>query len=122
MVLLAILLVVASVVIGRIAVGQETKIIIDLGLSALTIFGALIAILLGIGLVSKTSRTAPSPKYPLEPVRRSELILSKYFGLCLTLLVSSAATAAAIALALLYAQAAAQPSCDNMALGLADLS
>jgi ABC-type transport system involved in multi-copper enzyme maturation permease subunit len=102
--LLTILLVVASLVVGRIAVGQEAKIIIDLGLSAMTVFGVLIAILLGIGLVSKDIENGAIANVLSKPVRRSEFILGKYFGLCLTLFLSSAATAAAIAVALVYAQ------------------
>ena len=102
--LLAVLLVVASLVAGRIAVGQEAKIIIDLGLSAMTVFGVLIAILLGIGLVSKDIENGAIANVLSKPVRRSEFILGKYFGLCLTLFLSSVATAAAIAVALIYAQ------------------
>jgi len=102
--LLAILLIVASVVMGRIAVGQETKIIIDLGLSAMTVFGVLTAILLGIGLVSKEIENGAIANILSKPVRRSEFILGKFFGLCLTLFASIAAPAAAIAIALIYAQ------------------
>ncbi|HEV2665058.1 MAG TPA: ABC transporter permease subunit [Blastocatellia bacterium] len=102
--LLAILLIVASVVMGRIAVGQESKIIIDLGLSAMTVFGVLIAILLGIGLVSKEIENGAIANILSKPVRRSEFILGKYFGLCLTLFVNSAMMGTAIAIALIYAQ------------------
>ena len=104
LVLFVILLIIASVVMGRIAAGQEVKIIIDLGLSAMTIFGVLIAIFLGIGLVSKEIENGAIANILSKPVRRSEFILGKYFGLCLTLFVNSAVMAAAITLALLYAQ------------------
>ena len=73
--LLAVLLVVASLVVGRIAVGQEAKIIIDLGLSAMTVFGLLIAILLGIGLVAKDIENGAIANVLSKPVRRSEFIL-----------------------------------------------
>jgi len=106
-VLFVILLIIASVVMGRIAVGQEVKIIIDLGLSAMTIFGVLIAIFLGIGLVSKEIENGAIANILSKPVRRSEFILGKYFGLCLTLLVNSAVMAAAITLALFYARGGA---------------
>ena len=53
LVLFVSLIVVAAVVMGRIAVGQEAKIIVDVGLSATSVFGLLIAIYIGIGLVSK---------------------------------------------------------------------
>ncbi len=103
-VLFVILLIIASVVIGRIAAGQEVKIIIDLGLSAMTIFGALIAIFLGVGLVSKEIENGAIANILSKPVRRSEFILGKYCGFCLTLLVSSSVMAAAITIALVYAQ------------------
>jgi ABC-type transport system involved in multi-copper enzyme maturation permease subunit len=102
LVLFVLLLIVASVVIGRIAVGQEAKIVIDLGLSSMTIFGVLIAIFLGIGLVSKEIEKRTIANILSKPVRRSELILGKYFGLCLALLVNSAVMAVAITLALVY--------------------
>jgi len=104
LVLFVILLIIASVVMGRIAAGQEAKIIIDLGLSAMTVFGVLIAIFLGIGLVSKEIENGAIANILSKPVRRSEFILGKYFGLCLTLFVNSAVMAAAIMLALLYAR------------------
>ncbi|MGH9832151.1 MAG: ABC transporter permease [Blastocatellia bacterium] len=102
LVLFVLLLVIASVVIGRIAVGQEAKIVIDLGLSAMTVFGVLIAIFLGIGLVSKEIEKRTIANILSKPVRRSEFILGKYFGLCLTLLANSAVMALAITLALAY--------------------
>ena len=95
---------------GRIAVGQEVKIIIDLSLSAMTIFGVLIAIFLGVGLVTKEIDNGAIANILSKPVRRSEFILGKYFGLCLTLLVISAVMASAIALALFYAQNGAAQS------------
>ncbi len=104
LVLFVILLVIGSVVMGRAAVGQEAKIIIDLGLSAMTIFGVLISIFLGIGLVSKEIDNGAIANILSKPVRRSEFILGKYFGICLTLFVNSAIMAAAITLALVYAQ------------------
>ncbi len=102
LVLFVLLLIVASVVLGRIAVGQETRIVIDLGLSSLTVFGVLIAIFLGIGLVSKEIEKRTLANILAKPVRRSEFILGKYFGLCLTLLVNCAVMALAITLALVY--------------------
>lgn len=98
------LLIIASVVMGRIAVGQEVKIVIDLGLSAMTVFGVLMSIFLGIGLVSKEIENGAIANILSKPVRRTEFILGKYFGLCLTLFVSTVVMAAAITGALIYAQ------------------
>ena len=43
----------ASYLIGQLTAGQDVKIIKDLGLSAMSIFGLFIAVFIGIGLVSK---------------------------------------------------------------------
>lgn len=103
LVLFVLLLVIASIVMGRIAVGQEAKIVVDVGLSAMTVFGMLISILLGIGLVSKEIEKRTLANVLSKPIRRATFILGKYFGLCLTLAVQCAVMAAAIALALRYA-------------------
>jgi ABC-type transport system involved in multi-copper enzyme maturation permease subunit len=101
LVLFVLLLVIASVVMGRIAVGQERRIVIDVGLSAMTIFGVLISIFIGIGLVSKEIEKRTIALILAKPVRRSTFVLGKYLGLCLTLLVNIAVMAVAVMLALL---------------------
>lgn len=104
LVLFVALIVAAASVIGRIAVGQEAKIIVDVGLSATSVFGLLIAIFIGIGLVSKEIEKRTVAVILSKPVRRSQFILGKYFGLCLTLLVNTAAMAATVTLALIFAK------------------
>jgi ABC-type transport system involved in multi-copper enzyme maturation permease subunit len=104
LVLFVLLLIIAAVVTGRIAVGQEAKITIDVGLSAMTIFGVLIAVFIGVGLVSKEIEKRTIAVILSKPVRRSTFILGKYFGLCLTLFVSAAVMTAAVTLALVYVE------------------
>ena len=53
LVLFAILLIGASYLIGQLTAGQDVKIIKDLGLAAISLFGLFIAVFIGIGLVSK---------------------------------------------------------------------
>ncbi len=53
MVVFAALLMAASYLISQLTAGQDMKIIKDLGLAALSMFGLLIAVFIGIGLVSK---------------------------------------------------------------------
>lgn len=96
------LLVGASVFLGELSLSQETKIIVDIGLSAMRVFGVLIAIFIGIGLVYKEIDKRTIYSLLAKPISRSEFILGKYFGLCLTLLVNTAVMAVAIALALAY--------------------
>src|SRR6476646_2209099 len=53
LVLFVLLLTGAAIFIGELSGGQERKIIIDLGLSAMLLFGVFIAIFVGVGLVYK---------------------------------------------------------------------
>jgi len=88
LVLFAVLLIGVSVLMGQLTAGQDVKIIKDLGLAATSLFGLFIAIFVGTSLVSK--EVDRRSIYPLlaKPVRRSEFIIGKYFGLLLTLLVN----------------------------------
>ncbi|MFN0085297.1 MAG: ABC transporter permease [Blastocatellia bacterium] len=102
LVLFVLLLVVASIVMGRIAVGQEAKIVVDVGLSAMTLFGLLISIFLGVGLVSREIEKRTIFLLLSKPIRRWMFLLGKYAGLCLTLLVNTSVMALAVTLALAY--------------------
>jgi hypothetical protein len=53
LVLFALVMIASSYLLGKISVNQEIKIIKDLGLASISIFGMAIAIFIGIGLVSK---------------------------------------------------------------------
>lgn len=102
LVLFVLILVGASIFISELSVSQETKFIATLGLSSMLVFGALIAIFIGVGLVYKEIDRRTIYYLLSKPVHRYEFIIGKYFGLCLTLLVNSAVMLVAIELALLY--------------------
>ena len=87
----AILLMGASYLIGQLTAGQDMKIIKDLGLAAMLLFGLFIAVFIGIGLVSKEVERRSIYSLLSKPIRRPEFILGKYCGLLLTLLVNVAA-------------------------------
>src|SRR3569832_754308 len=53
LVLFVLLLTGASIFIGELSGGQERKVIVDLGLSAMLLFGVFIASFVGVGLVYK---------------------------------------------------------------------
>jgi ABC-type transport system involved in multi-copper enzyme maturation permease subunit len=95
LVLFAVLLIAASYLIGQLTAGQDIKIIKDLGLAAISVFGLLIAVFIGIGLVWKEVERRSIYSLLAKPIRRHEFILGKYFGLGLTLLVNVAAMTAA---------------------------
>jgi ABC-type transport system involved in multi-copper enzyme maturation permease subunit len=102
LVLFVLILVGASIFISELSMSQETKFIATLGLSSMLVFGALIAIFIGVGLVYKEIDRRTIYNLLSKPVHRHEFIIGKYFGLCLTLLVNSAVMLIAIELALMY--------------------
>src|SRR5512141_2969644 len=102
LVLFVLLLTGAAVFIGELSGGQERKIIVDLGLSAMLLFGVFIAIFVGVGLVYKEIERRTVYSIFSKPVGRGEFLLGKYFGLCLTLLVNVGVMGAAVSLALIY--------------------
>ncbi len=84
----ALLVIVASVLVGDLSIGQNEKFIKDIGLAAISFFGVLTAILVGISLVYKEIDRKTVYTIISKPVHRYEFLLSKYLGLCLTLLVN----------------------------------
>jgi ABC-type transport system involved in multi-copper enzyme maturation permease subunit len=102
LVLFVLLLTGASIFIGELSGGQERKVIVDLGLSAMLLFGVFIAIFVGVGLVYKEIERRTIYAVFSKPVGRGEFLVGKYFGLCLTLLVNVFVMAVGLSLALVY--------------------
>ncbi|PID75392.1 MAG: hypothetical protein CSB23_04060 [Deltaproteobacteria bacterium] len=76
-----------SLVLGNLTIGDEIKIIKDFGLAAISLFGVLIAIFVGINLVYKEMEKRTIYVILSNPISRSQFIIGKYLGLSLTLLV-----------------------------------
>jgi ABC-type transport system involved in multi-copper enzyme maturation permease subunit len=102
LVLFAALLMAASLLIGQLTAGQDVKIIKDLGLTAISVFGLFIAIFIGIGLVSKEVEKRSIYALLAKPVTRVELIAGKFAGLALTLAINIAIMSAVYFLVLAY--------------------
>jgi len=98
----AILMMGASYVIGQLTAGQDVKIIKDLGLTAILVFGLFIAVFIGIGLVSKEVERRSIYNLLSKPVTRHQVVAGKYLGLTLTLTVNVAIMAAALFIVLFY--------------------
>src|SRR5438445_5199205 len=98
----ALLLVGSTPLFGKISIGLERIVLVNLGLTAITIFGMVIAIFIGIGLVSKEIDKKTLYTVLSRPVRRWEFILGKYFGLSLTLAVNTFFMAVGFFAVLLY--------------------
>jgi ABC-type transport system involved in multi-copper enzyme maturation permease subunit len=86
LVLFAILMTLSGLLLAKLSIRQQEKIIKDLGLGCLDLFGTVIALFMGVGLVSKEIERRSL--YPLlaKPLSRAEFFLGKFFGLGMTLL------------------------------------
>lgn len=98
----AVLLIGVSYLIGELTAGQDIKIVKDLGLSAISLFGVLMAVFIGVGLVWKEVEQRSVYSLLSKPVRRPELVLGKYCGLAITLGVNVAMMTAAFYAVLVY--------------------
>lgn len=72
--------------ISTLTVGDPGKIVADIGLAAMNAFGVLMAIFLGVSLVSKEIARRTIYNVLSKPIRRDQFLLGKYLGLSLTLL------------------------------------
>ena len=102
LVFFALLMMLAGVVVGQISIGIEESVIVSLGLSAISVIGLLISVLIGVALVSKEMEKRTLYALLAKPVRRWEFLLGKFGGLVLTLAVNTAAMAAGLFLVMLY--------------------
>jgi len=105
----AVILIAVSYLLGQLTAGQDLKIIKDLGLAAIATFGLFIAVFVGIGLVWKEVERRSIYGLLSKPIRRSDVVLGKYCGLMLTLLVNISVMTAAFYVVLAYEGWAADP-------------
>jgi ABC-type transport system involved in multi-copper enzyme maturation permease subunit len=80
LVVFAVLMCSVAVLVGQVSIAIEKLMVINLGLAALSLFGVVIAILTGIGLVSKEIEKRTLYTVLSRPVRRWEFVLGKYLG------------------------------------------
>ena len=92
----------AAIFVGQISIGIERLVIINLGLSAISIFGLVMAVFIGVGLVYKEMEKRTLYSLLAKPIRRWEFLVGKYAGLLLTLAVNTALMTLGLAAALYY--------------------
>src|SRR6201998_3695974 len=101
LVLFVLLLVVSAPLFSQISIGLEKLMLVNVGLSSISIFGVIIAVFIGIGLVSKEIEKKTLYTILSRPVRRWEFIVGKYFGLMVTLIANAGLMTLGFYLALL---------------------
>jgi ABC-type transport system involved in multi-copper enzyme maturation permease subunit len=109
LIVFALLLIGSAIFIGELSAGQEAKIIVDLGLGAMLLFGAFIAIFVGVGLVYKEIEKRTVYVILSKPIGRGQFLVGKYIGLSLTLLVNVVVMGVGVTLALVFVRRAWDP-------------
>ena len=84
----AILMIGSSRILSLLTVGAEEKIVKDIGLASISLFGVATAIFVGVGLVFKEIEKRTVYTLVSKPIRRSQFILGKYLGLVMVLAVN----------------------------------
>ncbi|MFH1856306.1 MAG: ABC transporter permease subunit [Candidatus Omnitrophota bacterium] len=86
LILFALFMIMGSVLIGNLAIGGQLKIVKDMGLASISVFGMLIAIFIGIGLINKEIEKRTIYTILAKPISRGLFLLAKFSGLALVLL------------------------------------
>lgn len=97
--LFAIGLILLSLVVGDWSMGHQVKVIKDFGLSAMSLFGLLIALFVGLRLMVQELEQRTIYVVASKPIHRWEIVLGKFAGLSLTVLANLAIMAVAVGLA-----------------------
>lgn len=98
----ALIMIASSLVLSTISAEQHNKIVKDFGLTAISIFGILLSIFLGIGLVYKEIEKKTVYNIFSKPLERYQFIIGKYLGLSLTILIITLAMSLILFLIVLY--------------------
>ena len=77
----AVVMVVSTKLFGLLTVGDETRIIKDIGLAAMQFFSMLIAVMMSMLLVSREVESRTVFNILAKPVRRWQFLIGKYLGL-----------------------------------------
>ncbi|MFQ5719562.1 MAG: ABC transporter permease, partial [Acidobacteriota bacterium] len=83
-------------------VGSETRIVTDTGLAAISMFGVLTAVFVGVSLITKEIERRTAHTVLARPVSRWTFVTGKYVGLVVTLLVNAGVMSAGFLLLLAW--------------------
>jgi len=102
LVFFALIMIGAAILVGQISIGIERLVIVNLGLTAISVFGLVMSIFIGVGLVYKEIEKRTLYTLLAKPIRRWQFLVGKYGGLLLTLTVNTFFMALGLAAALFY--------------------
>jgi Cu-processing system permease protein len=90
-------LIVASLLISGLTVGEGHRILADLGLSAMQLIGTLVAVFIGSSLISGDIERRVLQPVVAKPVSRMQYVLGRYLGLAAMLLLNTVVMAMILA-------------------------
>ncbi len=99
-----------AMVLGQLTIGDPVKIIKDFGLATISIFGTLIAVFVGVGLIFRELEKKTIYLILAKPVGRGQFLLGKYLGLSGILLIEVVVMSICLFLVLLLVYNQAFPS------------
>lgn len=118
LIIFVLLLVASAPLFSQISIGMQRLILVNVGLSSISLFGVIIAIFIGIGLVSKEIEKRTLYTILSRPVRRWEFIAGKYFGLMMTLAVNAGLMTLGFYIALFITQKGLKPADAGMLVSI----
>jgi ABC-type transport system involved in multi-copper enzyme maturation permease subunit len=92
--LFALVVVAVSLLIGQLSAGEDVKIVKDIGLATIELGGAVVSVVIGVGLVAREIERRSIFSLLAKPLDRWEFVVGKYLGLLLTILANVAAMTA----------------------------
>ena len=99
------LLIAGSRLLSMLTVGEDAKIIKDVGLAAINIFGVLVALFVGVGIIFREMERRTVQVTLAAPVARWEYVLGKYAGLAAAVSLNTLLMTVALSIALLLRSA-----------------
>lgn len=98
----AVVLIVSALALGELSLHEDQRMIRDVGLFGVDLFGVLIAVFVGVNLLYKELSLKTVYTILPKPIARSEFVLGKWLGVVLTLAVQMAAMGAVLGLVLAF--------------------
>jgi ABC-type transport system involved in multi-copper enzyme maturation permease subunit len=100
LVVFALLLIGGTILLSRLTVGDFHRLVLDVGLASINLFGVVIAIFMGVGLVNREIDRKTIHVVLSKTLPRWQFLLGKYLGLACTVAGNVAIMAAGLALVL----------------------
>lgn len=73
-----------ALALGELSLGEDARVVLDVGLAAISLFGVVVAIFLGSSLLYKEIERKTLYVILPKPIRRSEFLVGKFAGIALT--------------------------------------